>query len=157
MSTRALRAAVLVLVAAVASFVVRGGSAQFDAVTLDDYSGAELFERFCAACHGSGARGNGPVASSLNVLVPDLTTISSRYGEFPATLIRDVIDGRGIDMRAHGTRTMPVWGYEFWVEEGGDVVAQTSVRDAIAKLVEYLRSIQRADGTERAIDTPVAR
>ena len=157
MSTRALRPAALVLVAAVASFVGRGGSAQFDAVTLDDYSGAELFERFCAACHGSGARGNGPVASSLNVLVPDLTTISSRYGEFPATLVRDVIDGRGIDMRAHGTRTMPVWGYEFWVEEGGDVVAQTSVRDAIDKLVEYLRSIQRADGTERGIDTPVAR
>ena len=157
MSTRALRPAALVLVAAVASFVGRGGSAQFDAVTLDDYSGAELFERFCAACHGSGARGNGPVASSLNVLVPDLTTIGNRYGEFPATLIRDVIDGRGIDMRAHGTRTMPVWGYEFWVEEGGDVVAQTSVRDAIDKLVEYLRSIQRADGTERGIDTPVAR
>jgi hypothetical protein len=41
---------------------------------------------------------------------------------------------------------MPVWGYEFWVEEGGDVVAQTAVRDAINKLVDYLRSVQRDDG-----------
>ena len=116
----------------------------FEAVTLEDYSGAELFDRFCASCHGSGARGNGPVAGSLNVAVPDLTLIADRHGEFPVALVRDVIDGRGIDMRAHGTRTMPVWGYEFWVEEGGDSVAQRAVRDAISKLVEHLRSLQRA-------------
>jgi len=138
-----------VVLAVVASAAVHAASAQFAAVTLDDYSGAELFERFCASCHGAGARGNGPVAGTLNVMVPDLTTIEQRYGEFPAQMIRDVIDGRGIDMRAHGTRTMPVWGYEFWIEEGGDVVAQKSVRDAINKLVEYLRTLQRAEGEER--------
>jgi len=137
-----------------ASVAGHKGSAQFDAVTLDDYSGAELFERFCASCHGEGARGNGPVAATLNVAVPDLTMIRARYGDFPATMIRDIVDGRGIDMRAHGTRTMPVWGYEFWVEEGGDVVAQRSVREVINKLVEYLRSLQRGDGPERSLDTP---
>jgi len=129
---------------AVFAFVFSAPALTFEAVTLEDYSGAELFERFCASCHGSGARGNGPVAGSLNVAVPDLTLIADRYGgEFPVALVRDVIDGRGIDMRAHGTRTMPVWGYEFWVEEGGDSVAQTAVRDAINKLVEYVRSLQR--------------
>ena len=46
---------------------------------------------------------------------------------------------------------MPVWGYEFWVEEGGDVVAQTAVRDAINKLVEHLRSIQRGDDERRPL------
>jgi mono/diheme cytochrome c family protein len=131
--------------------------AQFAAVTLDDYSGAELFERFCASCHGTGARGNGPVASSLNTAVPDLTVIASRNGgEFPVTLVRDVIDGRGIDVQAHGTRAMPVWGYEFWVEEGADVVAQTAVREAIAKLVDYLRSIQRAEPARVADAVPAA-
>lgn len=143
------------LLALVSAAWLTGASAQFDAVTLADYSGAELFERFCASCHGSGARGDGPVARSLNTVVPDLTAISSRYGEFPVTLVRDVIDGRGIDLRAHGTRAMPVWGYELWVEEGADVVAQTAVRDVIAKLVEYLRSLQGTDrqsgeGDERA-------
>jgi mono/diheme cytochrome c family protein len=131
--------------------------AQFAAATLDDYSGAELFERFCASCHGTGARGNGPVASSLNTAVPDLTVIASRNGgEFPVTLVRDVIDGRGIDVQAHGTRAMPVWGYEFWVEEGADVVAQTAVREAIAKLVDYLRSIQRAEPARVADAVPAA-
>lgn len=127
----------------------------FDAVTLADYSGEELFDRFCASCHGAAARGDGPVARSLNTVVPDLTTIERRYGEFPAMLVRDVIDGRGIDVRAHGTRTMPVWGYEFWVEEGADVAAQRAVRDAINKLVDYLRSVQRADGQQAVTDTAV--
>ena len=136
------------LVVVAASGIALGGAAiAFDAVTLEDYSGEELFDRFCASCHGAEARGDGPVSRSLNVAVPDLTRISARYGEFPAGLIRDVIDGRGIDKRAHGTRTMPVWGYEFWVEEGADVNAQRAVRNAISKLVEYVRSLQN-DGDE---------
>jgi mono/diheme cytochrome c family protein len=133
-----------------ASGVALGGAAvAFDAVTLEDYSGEELFSRFCASCHGAEARGDGPVSRSLNVAVPDLTRISARYGEFPAGLIRDVIDGRGIDKRAHGTREMPVWGYEFWVEEGADVNAQRAVRNAISKLVEYLQSVQDSDDDRR--------
>jgi mono/diheme cytochrome c family protein len=146
-----------VLIAVVTgSLALVATAAAFEAVTLEDYSGAELFDRFCASCHGSQARGDGPVAASLNVAVPDLTTIAARYGEFPAMLIRDVIDGRGIDKRAHGTRTMPVWGYEFWVEEGGDVNAQRAVRDAISKLVEHLRSVQRSP-SERDGSVPARR
>ena len=144
------------VVAAATCLSIAGAALAFEAVTLEDYSGAELFERFCASCHGSEARGDGPVAASLNVAVPDLTTIGLRYGEFPAIRVRDVIDGRGIDMRAHGTRTMPVWGYEFWVEEGGDVNAQRAVRDAINKIVEHLHSVQRNEN-ERATAAPVRR
>jgi mono/diheme cytochrome c family protein len=138
-----IQARVSTLTAAAICLVLARAAAAFDAVTLEDYSGAELFDRFCASCHGAQAHGDGPVSRSLNVAVPDLTTIGVRYGEFPAGQIRDIIDGRGIDVRAHGTRTMPVWGYEFWVEEGGDVNAQRAVREAINRLVEHLRSIQR--------------
>ena len=137
------------MVAVAGGLALAGAAAAFDAVTLDDYSGPELFDRFCASCHGSEARGDGPVAATLNVAVPDLTTIAARYGEFPSMLVRDIIDGRGIDKRAHGTRTMPVWGYEFWVEDGGDVNAQRAVRDAINKLVEHLRSVQRNPAAPR--------
>jgi hypothetical protein len=136
------------LAAVVGALCVSSAALAFDAVTLEDYSGEELFYRFCASCHGEQARGDGPVARSLNVAVPDLTLIAVRYGEFPAGRVRDVIDGRGIDMQAHGTRTMPVWGYEFWVEEGADVNAQRAVRDAITKLVEHLRSVQRDDSAD---------
>jgi mono/diheme cytochrome c family protein len=138
------------LLAAACGVLLCGAALGFEAVTLEDYSGAEIFDRFCASCHGSEARGDGPVSRSLNVAVPDLTTIEVRYGEFPAAMIRDIIDGRGIDKRAHGTRTMPVWGYEFWVEEGADVTAQRAVREAIAKLVEHIRSVQRGEGENDA-------
>ena len=133
------------LLGGLASLALAGAALAFDAVTLEDYSGEEIFGRFCASCHGAEGRGDGPVSRSLNVAVPDLTSITMRYGEFPAGVIRDVVDGRGIDKRAHGTREMPVWGYEFWVDEGGDVNAQRVVREAINKLVEHVRSIQRGD------------
>jgi hypothetical protein len=132
---------ILSAAAAAAIFVGYGASA-FEAVSLADYSGEEIFGRFCASCHGEMARGDGPVARSLGVMVPDLTRITQRYGGFPTNLIRDTIDGRGARIDAHGTRTMPVWGYEFWVEEGGDKAAQDEMRKTIAKLVDYLRSIQ---------------
>jgi cytochrome c5 len=120
---------------ATSALLVGRAAVAFEAVTLEDYSGSELFDRFCASCHGSEARGDGPVSRSLNVAVPNLTTIELRYGEFPAAKIRDVIDGRGIDTHAHGTRTMPVWGYELWLAD-----------DAITRLVEYLRSVQQRAG-----------
>jgi mono/diheme cytochrome c family protein len=147
MSISTRRAAVL---GGLAALTLAGAVFAFDAVTLADYSGEEIYLRFCASCHGDEAMGDGPVSRSLNVAVPDLTRIATRYGEFPAGLIRDVIDGRGIDTRAHGTREMPVWGYEFWIEEGADVAAQQAARDAISKLVEHLRSIQRGADDVRA-------
>ena len=130
------------ILAGAALLLVAVRALSFDAVTLADYSGEELFQRFCASCHGESGRGDGPVARGLSVTVPDLTAISRRYDGFPAARIREIIDGRGL-IDAHGTRTMPVWGYEFWVEEGADVTAQRAVRDAINKLVEHLRSVQR--------------
>jgi mono/diheme cytochrome c family protein len=131
-----------VTIALAAALLASIGASAFEAVTLADYSGEEIFLKYCATCHGESGRGDGPVARGLVTAVPDLTAISRRYGDFPAMLIADTIDGRGARIDAHGTRTMPVWGYEFWVEEGGDVVAQREMKQVIAKLVDYLRSIQ---------------
>jgi len=108
---------------------------------LDDLSGGELFTQFCASCHGESAHGDGPVAAALDTIVPDLTKISGRYGEFNADDIRQIIDGRSLVV-AHGTRYMPVWGYEFWVEEGADITAESESRVLIDRIVEFLRTIQ---------------
>lgn len=110
---------------------------------LADYSGQELFEQFCSACHGETGRGDGPVAASLNVLVPDLTRLAERRdGSFPASEVRDIVDGSSL-VTAHGTRTMPVWGYEFWVEEGADAPAEAQARELIDTLVRHVESLQR--------------
>lgn len=119
-----------------------GADAGAQTFGLGDQSGAELFERFCAACHGSEARGDGPVARELNTAVPDLTRIAERNGgQFPAEAIRQIIDGRSLVV-AHGTRQMPVWGYELWVDEGADIEAERGARDLIRRLVAHLDEIQ---------------
>jgi mono/diheme cytochrome c family protein len=134
-------AGALVSGAAVALFVASDASAQ--TFELADYSGAELFDQFCAACHGPEGRGDGPVASSLNVLVPDLTGLAARNGgDFPAADVREVVDGRSVVV-AHGPRAMPIWGYEFWIEEGADIEAEAAARELIDRLVLHVESIQR--------------
>lgn len=118
---------------------------------LADFSGAEIFQRFCSACHGEQAHGDGPVAATLNVIVPDLTQIYHRHGNsFPTEELRATIDGRNLVI-AHGVRTMPVWGYEFWWEEGADIEAETAARATIDKLLDYLRTIQDTGSTQPAI------
>jgi len=108
-----------------------------------EYSGEETFLRYCAACHGESARGDGPVAKGLPITVPDLTLIRRRLGDdFPEETLRKIIDGRNVVVY-HGTRYMPVWGYEFWVEEGADEEAKERVEIIIANLIEYITSIQR--------------
>jgi mono/diheme cytochrome c family protein len=114
-----------------------------NAQAFDPYSGEETYMRYCAACHGETAQGNGPVARGLPIAVPDLTRLQERKGnKFPDDVLRKIIDGREVVV-VHGTRYMPVWGYEFWVEEGADDEAQTRVDLIVANLIEYLRSIQR--------------
>ncbi|MCP4000813.1 MAG: cytochrome c [Gammaproteobacteria bacterium] len=113
------------------------------AQVIDEYSGQETYMRYCAACHGVSAVGDGPVARGLPISVPDLTLLQQRSGaSFQEDLLRKIIDGREIVV-VHGTRYMPVWGYEFWVEEGGNEEAQERVDTIVDNLVEYLRSIQR--------------
>ncbi|MCC7258080.1 MAG: cytochrome c [Gammaproteobacteria bacterium] len=108
-----------------------------------DYSGRELYARFCASCHGEAGFGDGPVAPALKVLVPDLTRLYQRSGgQFPDPLVRRIIDGRQI-YPAHGSRVMPVWGQELWIGQGANEEAGEEVGRMVDRLVDYLRSIQQ--------------
>ena len=118
------------------------------AQVIDEYSGVETYQRFCASCHGVAGIGDGPVAAAIPIPVPDLTLLETRDGEgFDEDVLRKIIDGRQ-PVIYHGTRYMPVWGYEFWVEEGADAEAEERVEIIVRNLVDYIRAIQReaADG-----------
>jgi hypothetical protein len=106
-------------------------------------SGAEMYERLCASCHGASGHGDGPVASLIKIGVPDLTRIAYRDGgEFPTEDVRRTIDGR-LERRAHGPRDMPVWGWQFYDSSSTNDAAERAIVDSmIDRLVEYLRSIQ---------------
>jgi mono/diheme cytochrome c family protein len=118
---------------------------------LGSYTGKQLYRRFCASCHGDSALGDGVVAEALNVDVPDLTLLARRNRDrYPAARVSEIIDGRVV-LGAHGTRTMPVWGQEFWIESGADSQAEYTTRAIIERLVNYLRTLQRPapDETDR--------
>jgi mono/diheme cytochrome c family protein len=105
--------------------------------------GKELYARFCASCHGTEGRGDGPVAGYFNVEVPDLTLITRRAGgAYPRERIARVIDGRHI-IAAHGSRAMPVWGEDLNRAEIGDPNAERATRIVIDRLANYLAELQR--------------
>lgn len=102
--------------------------------------GSALFQTYCASCHGSTARGDGPLASAMNRKPANLTEIAKRNGgEFPSDLVFRTIDGRQ-PVRGHGGPDMPVWGDAFSrSREAGDA---DRVKNVIQSLVDYLGSIQ---------------
>lgn len=129
--------------ASLAALVAAPAAAATEVAT---YSGEENFQRLCAACHGKFGRGDGPVASALSVPVPNLTTIAQRNdGVFPRAVLRNVVDGRW-QIEAHGTRQMPVWGYEFWISEGAGDFSEVQVRKTLDELIDYIESLQVEPG-----------
>jgi mono/diheme cytochrome c family protein len=108
---------------------------------LGSYNGAELYKRFCASCHGENGNGEGPVAPILKVMVPDLRLIARRHGgKFPADQIQRIIDGRDIKI-PHGTRAMPVWGYEFTAASSDANAQQTA--ELVGRLVKHISTLQK--------------
>jgi len=99
-------------------------------------SGSDIFKWYCAACHGKGAKGNGPAASELKTHPPDLTTLAKRNkGKFPADYVtRVLVEG---PKSAHGSPEMPVWGPLF-----SELNAKGRVTVEIDAVVRYLETLQ---------------
>jgi mono/diheme cytochrome c family protein len=108
-------------------------------------SGQDLFRVFCSSCHGLTGHGDGPVASVLKQPPPDLTRIAERNnGVFPAAEIFRIIDGQAA-LPAHGTREMPVWGYEFFGDDPDDRLAHQQATEKIEQLVKFLEELQQLE------------
>jgi mono/diheme cytochrome c family protein len=106
---------------------------------LDSFKGPELFQAYCATCHGRDAKGNGPMAASLRIAPSDLTRIAARNGgTYPFLQVQKIISGEQQPPPTHGTREMPVWG-PILSEVSWD---QDLGRVRIYSLATYLQSIQ---------------
>lgn len=109
----------------------------------------EDFNTYCSVCHGSDAKGGGPVAAELKTPPADLTRISIRAGgSFPTEDVFRKVEGLDMPL-AHGTSAMPIWGALFVRQAVGEGVliedARTAARvatDRIRRLVRYLETIQ---------------
>jgi mono/diheme cytochrome c family protein len=101
-------------------------------------SGAELYNKHCAVCHGTDLKGTGPFPAPYRT-PPDLTTLARRHGgRFPATYVSNVLKN-GVRLPAHGPAEMPVWGTDFEARDGLDK-AQITLR--IKDLTNYIKSAQ---------------
>jgi nucleotide-binding universal stress UspA family protein/mono/diheme cytochrome c family protein len=103
-------------------------------------TGGEVFRTYCATCHGTSGRGDGPLAGSMRRKPSDLTEIAKKNGgEYPSEIVFRTIDGR-TPVRGHGGPDMPVWGDAFArSRDGGDAA---TVKERIDSLVEFIRTLQ---------------
>ena len=100
----------------------------------------------CANCHGMDGKENGPYSDLLKKSPPNLTTLSKNNGGiFPMDRLYQSITGDNI--KAHGSRDMPIWGMEYRVEAANRYMESSYDPDAYVRvrvlaLLEYLYRLQ---------------
>jgi mono/diheme cytochrome c family protein len=119
--------------------------------------GKSEFQSSCASCHGTDAKGKGPVSDQLKIPPPDLTLLAkNNNGVFPTNAVYETIYGSNT-IPAHGSREMPIWGYRFNpiinvphnVDPSYDVLdpsrelREVVVRTRILAVIDYLSRIQQ--------------
>jgi len=125
------------------------GSAAFAQEEMGTQSiGKMEFQKNCAACHGMGGKGDGPLVEFLKQTPPDLTLLSKKNGGvYPQAKVYEWIrDAKRV--RAHGTQEMPIWGDRYSKEiieyYGPDYTGPgSSVQQRILELVFYIGTIQQ--------------
>ncbi len=102
-------------------------------------SGKEMFKSYCAVCHGSDGKGNGPAASAMKTAPVDLTALAQKNGgKYPAAHVAAILRGQATNP-AHGDTEMPIWGPLFSsISHGHDA----QVQQRITNLVAYVEGIQ---------------
>ncbi len=102
-------------------------------------SGKEMFNSYCAVCHGTDGKGNGPAASAMKTTPTDLALLAQKNGgKYPASHVAAVIRGQAVTP-SHGSQDMPVWGPLFSSIDQGH---EGQVQQRITNLVSYIESLQ---------------
>lgn len=102
-------------------------------------SGKEMFNSYCAVCHGKDGKGNGPAASAMKTPPTDLTVLAKNNGgKYPAQHVAAVLRGDAITP-SHGSQDMPIWGPLFFSISQGHTA---QVHQRITNLVAYIEELQ---------------
>ena len=105
-------------------------------------NGKQMYESYCATCHGLDGRGHGPGANVLQVQPTDLSRLSkNNNGTYPDTHVIAVIRF-GMESPAHGSKSMPVWGPALLKMDppSGGLYNIQALR--IANLANYVETLQ---------------
>jgi mono/diheme cytochrome c family protein len=102
-------------------------------------SGKEMFTTYCAVCHGTSGKGDGPAAAALKKRPADLTQLARKNnGTFPEVHVINFITGEDV-VAAHGSRDMPIWGDLF---RSLSPNSQEVSKLRVANLADYVKSLQ---------------
>jgi mono/diheme cytochrome c family protein len=101
-------------------------------------SGMEMYSQYCAVCHGTDGKGNGPAAPALKKAPTDLTQIAARNGgAYPDLKVLSILTSG--DVVAHGSKDMPIWGS---VLRSLDSNSASVVQLRLTNLTSYVKSLQ---------------
>ena len=109
-------------------------------------SGKRDYEAYCADCHGSDGKGNGPSLQTIpmNPPPPDLTLLAKKNGgKFPFDEVVNIIDGRK-NIPSHERLQMPFLGTT--LQKPGEEFTPESdaeVKKRIESMARYVESLQR--------------
>jgi len=102
-------------------------------------SGKEMFNSYCAVCHGTDGKGSGPAAPAMKTQPTDLTALAKNSGgKYPASHVAAVIRGQATTP-SHGSQDMPIWGPLFSSISQGH---EGQVQQRIANLTGYIETLQ---------------
>jgi len=106
-------------------------------------SGQQMYVTYCAVCHGTDGRGNGPAAQAMKVPPADLTALSQKNGGvFPSKHVASVLQF-GAENPAHGAADMPIWGDLMLTLHPTSADNRAQMRQRITNLTEYLKKIHK--------------
>jgi mono/diheme cytochrome c family protein len=111
--------------------------------------GKAEYEQKCIICHGILGKGDGAYGQMLKKPATDLTVLSrNNSGVFPFARVFETIEGTH-ELKAHGTREMPIWGKEYRSSKYYDdylydpeIDRSYFARSRILALTEYIYRLQ---------------
>lgn len=105
---------------------------------VDPTSGAQMYQSYCASCHGAQGKGNGPAVEFLQTPAPDLTKLSlMNGGEYPEARVFAKLR-HSSPSGSEASLTMPDWDRLFRNLHSNQ--SQVNLREY--NLTTYIQSLQ---------------
>lgn len=100
----------------------------------------EMYAAYCAVCHGTAGKGDGPAAPAFKHSPTNLTLLTkSNGGRFPDLRVYNTLRSNN-EVPAHGNAKMPIWNNIF--RQMDPSLSPTTPEIRMRALTEYIKTLQ---------------